>query len=263
LLTSLLLTSIWIGALLDKTEATTLFIGLAIMYALSFYLFKEDEKRAPIFIVNSTLAWLFIFLVQGYEIAYEVLLVVTFIHIFYAQRYKTYFLHYILATIQYLIAFILFSSYYIEDWVSYEMLHKLTFLIATVVMLTFISKRTSLTKFYQFGLPYFAFLLLFFSNDIANLIAKQRYAFDSMPLILSSFWVIIAIGYMIFSKITSITIGKFIGAAILFFTVAKVVLLDISFMSMTFRAILFIGLGPIGLLISRVYNKNSSNNRES
>src|SRR5699024_1013700 len=46
LLTSLLLTSIWIGALLDKTEATTLFIGLAIMYALSFYLFKEDEKRA-------------------------------------------------------------------------------------------------------------------------------------------------------------------------------------------------------------------------
>src|SRR5699024_9990118 len=133
---------------------------------------------------------------------------------------------------------------------------KIIFLILTIGALYFIEKRSSLKKLYEFGLPFIALLLMFFSNDITYLIAEQGNSFDSTPLILSAFWVLIAIGYMIYSKITSINIGKFILIAILFFTVAKVILFDISFMSMTLRAILFIGLGLVGLIISRVYNKS-------
>lgn len=256
LLVSLLLTSLWLGVVVEQFEATAIFIGLAIMHAVAYYFFKKDETRAPIFMINATLATLFIFVVQELDFAYEVLLVTTLINLYYAQRFKT-LLHYFLAGIQYMIAFSLFSIFYIDAWLSYELLHEVTFLIATIAGLYIIDKSANSPLVKQIALPYVALLLMFFSTDLTYLISDQHDLFDSMPLILSSFWVVIAIGYMIFSKITSITIGKYVGAAILFFTVAKVVLFDISFMSMTFRAILFIGLGLIGLVISRLYNKEA------
>ncbi|HZW68231.1 MAG TPA: DUF2339 domain-containing protein [Pseudogracilibacillus sp.] len=254
-LVSLLLTSLWIGLLLDKADATTMFIGLTLMYAISFYFFQKDTVRAPIFLVNASLTLLFIFMVHDLDITYEILLITIMINIFYGLKFKA-LIHYIFAGFQYVIAFSFFSAFYIETWFSYEMLHKITFLILTIGALYFIEKRSSLKKLYEFGLPFIALLLMFFSNDITYLIAEQGNSFDSTPLILSAFWVLIAIGYMIYGKITSINIGKFIGIAILFFTVAKVILFDISFMSMTLRAILFIGLGLVGLIISRVYNKS-------
>lgn len=258
LLVSLLLTSLWLGFAAEKFEATAIYIGLAIMYAVGFYFFKQDSSRAPIFMINATLATLFIFVVQEFEIAYEILLVTTLMYLFYAQRFKA-LLHYIIAGIQYIIAFSLFTSSYIDTWISYELMHQVAFLIVTIVGLYMINRQDDSAMTKQIGLPYVALLLMFFSTDLTYLISNQHDSFDSMPLILSSFWVVIAIGYMIFSKITKITIGSYIGAAILFFTVAKVVLFDISFMSMTFRAILFTGLGLIGLIISRLYNKGAEN----
>ncbi len=258
LLTSLLLTSLWVSVLLDKSEATTIFIGLSLMYMISFYFLQTDTKRAPIFMMNATLTFLFIFLVYELDVAYEILLLTTMVHLIYSQQFKST-IHYVPAAIQYIIAFALFSSYDVDAWISFALLHKITFLVATMTMLYFINNRTSLRKVNLFGLPFVALLLLVFSTDLAKLVAVGRDTFDSMPLILSVFWVIIAIGYMVFGKITAEAVGKFIGIAILFFTVAKVVLFDISFMSMALRAILFIGLGLIGLIISRVYNKGSSN----
>lgn len=254
-LVSLLLTALWIGIMLDKADATTMFIGLTLIYAISFYFFQRDTVRAPIFLVNASLTFLFIFLVHDLNITYEILLFTTMIHIFYGLKFKAP-IHYILASIQYVIAFSFFSAFYINSWLSYEMLHKITFLLLTIGALNLIEKRSSLKKLYEFGLPFVALLLMFFSNDITYLIAVQVNSFDSTPLILSAFWVLIAVGYMVYGKITSINLGRFIGIAILFFTVAKVILFDISFMSMTLRAILFIGLGLVGLIISRVYNKN-------
>lgn len=52
LFVSLLLTSLWASLLLTKQEATVIFIGFAIMYAVSFYFFYQDKQRAPIFLVN-------------------------------------------------------------------------------------------------------------------------------------------------------------------------------------------------------------------
>ena len=100
-------------------------------------------------------------------------------------------------------------------------------------------------------------MLLFFTSDVTYFITSEWTIYDYDPLILSSFWVVIAIAFMIVGRFPLLTAGKFTGVAILFFTVAKVILVDISFMDITIRAILFIGLGLIGLLISRVYYKNN------
>lgn len=257
-LTSLILTALWVNSILDTIEATAIYIGLSMIHLLGYYLFRNDNSRASILIVNASLAFLFIFLVNELEIAYEVLLVVTIIYLYYAQKFKTQ-LHYILAAIQYFIAFSLFGSYYIAEWLSFEMLHKITFLLATIVIIYLLVKAVTTDKIKKqllvIGLPYFALLLLFFASDLTYLIIDGNHLDDSGPLILSSFWVFIAIGYMIFSRFTGISVGKFVGVAVLFLTVAKVILIDISFMSMVFRAILFIGLGIIGLIISRVYYK--------
>src|SRR5699024_10457173 len=129
---------------------------------------------------------LFIFVVQEFEIAYEILLVTTLMYLFYAQRFKA-LLHYIIAGIQYIIAFSLFTSSYIDTWISYELMHQVAFLIVTIAGLYMINRQDDSAMTKQIGLPYVALLLMFFSTDLTYLISDQHDSFDSMPLILSSF----------------------------------------------------------------------------
>lgn len=260
LLASLLISSIWIFAQLEQVEQIIIFIGLAVLYAIGYYFYKKDNTRAAIFVVNGSLAILFAFLAYESDVIYEVLLAIIVIYVFYAQKFKTT-IHYLLALILYFIAFVSFNTFYLEQLFSFEMLHKIMFLIVTVFLLYFFvnSAKESKTQrlMTNFGLPYLAFLLLFFTSDVTYFITSEWTIYDYDPLILSSFWVVIAIAFMIVGRFPLLTAGKFTGVAILFFTVAKVILVDISFMDITIRAILFIGLGLIGLLISRVYYKNN------
>src|SRR5699024_1880010 len=134
---------------------------------------------------------------------------------------------------------------------------QVTFLIATIIGLYMINRQGDSTITQQIGLPYVALLLMFLSTALTYFISDRHDPSDSMPLVLSSFRLVIAVGYRTLSNVTIITSGKYVGATILFFTVTKVVRFDISFMSMTFRAVLSIGLRLIGLVISRLYNKGA------
>lgn len=260
LLASILLSSIWIFAQLEQVEQAVIFIGLTVLYGIGYYFYQKDDTRASIFVVNGSLSVLFIFFAWESDLIFEVFLAIIIVYVFYAKKFKT-ILHHILAGFFYFLAFVSFNTFYLDAWFSFEMLHKISFLLVTAFLLKYLIQSSVKKNYHSFlvnvGLPYFALLLLFFTSDVTHLISNTWSLYDYSPLILSAFWVIIAIGYMFVSKFTSLTSGKFTGVAILFFTVAKVILVDISFMDLTIRAILFIGLGIIGLLISRIYYKNS------
>lgn len=260
LLTSLLITSVWVIVQLDQVTQVAVFIGLAALYTIGYYVFQKDILRASIFIVNGSLAVLFTFLAFESELVYEILLAMIIVYIYYANKFNTP-LHYALALLFYLIAFSSFETLYLEAFLSYEMLHKLTFLMTTAFLLYFFINASAEKNYNNLivnvGIPYFAILLLMFSGDVTDLMTDSLILYDYNPLVLSGFWVTISIGFMVFSKISSFTVGKFTGVAILFLTVAKVILFDISFMDISIRAILFIALGIIGLIVSRIYYKNN------
>lgn len=257
-LSSILIASIWLFVRLEQIEQVIIFTSFTVLYGIGYYLYRKEKTKSSILVINSSLSILFIFLAYESQFIYEVLLAIIVIYIFYAKKFKT-IIHYVLASFFYFIAFFSFNTFYLQSWFSYEMLHILMFLIVTAFLIQYFIKTTSNNRqrrlLKNVAIPYFAILLLFFSSNITYLITNDWSIYDLQPIILSAFWVMIAISFMILSKVTSIASGKFTGVAILFLTVAKIILVDISFMDLSIRAILFIGLGIIGLLISRVYYK--------
>lgn len=256
---SLIATSIWLIALIETNQATTIFVLMILAQLVGFYFYQKDSDRAPIFIVNASMGLMMIAFLHEWEITFEIVMAIILVYLFYANRFHSKF-HYVLASLQYIFAFFsLQNTSTIQDWISYDMLHHLVFIGVTAGGLYLIYRSTASDhvkkNVFNIGIPYVAFLLMAFSSQISRMIELKYLYYTQAPIILSGLWVLIAIGMMTFSKLTSINSGKFTGVAILFLTVAKIILFDIDFMSVTVRAILFIALGVIGLFISRIYYK--------
>lgn len=96
-------------------------------------------------------------------------------------------------------------------------------------------------------------MILYFLHMVATLLSGDIGS-NAERVITSSLWIIVAILFMIVSRF-SLPQGKYVGVSILFVTLAKIILFDISFVSVAIKAFLFIVLGVVGLLVSRAYYK--------
>jgi uncharacterized membrane protein len=136
------------------------------------------------------------------------------------------------------------------------MLHWIVFIAATayeIYVLKAISKQKKYIVF-NIGVPYLGVLLLYFLHMIAIIISGELGS-NLERVFTSSLWVIVAILFMLGSRRLLLEQGKYVGVGILFFTLAKIILFDISFVSVAIKALLFIVLGIVGLIVSRAYYK--------
>ena len=147
------------------------------------------------------------------------------------------------------------SNYSIDDWLSWEMLHWIVFLVGTSLLVYYSSlnnKQSVVVR--NIGVPYFAALFLYFLYMIGSLVAGDVGS-NLERVFTSALWIITAVLFMLLSGRFSLQQGKYVGVGILFFTLAKIILFDISFVTVPIKALLFIVLGIVGLLVSRVYYK--------
>ncbi|MBS4209556.1 DUF2339 domain-containing protein [Bacillus sp. FJAT-50079] len=255
LFASVLFTSLWISIILTTSESSIIFILLALLYGISYYLYRSDSMRAPIFIANTFISLLLLTLIHSSHFAYEVLVGSSLIYLYLAKKYKSKF-HYFLAGFQYLIAFIIIISLPIHSWISWRMLHWIVFLAATGFSLYYLSTlKKGNKRILHIGFPYFALLLLTFTSNLSALITGVEGIGRTEPIVLSVLWIVIAIGFMLVGKSRSIIQGKYVGVGVLFITLGKIILIDIHFVSIAVRAALFILLGLVGLIVSRAYYK--------
>lgn len=248
----MLLTALWVSVVFTDNEATVLMIIITFVYGICYYAFQKDSIRAPIFIAGGSIAVLNIMQLQVDNLLFEGIIGLSFIYLFVYKKYK-HMLHLILMCISYIVAFYYVLSFSIMSWVSWEMLHWTVFIVGTVyggyLLASIFIEKTLL----NIGVPYVAVLLLYYLHMIAVLVSGDTGS-NMERVITSSLWIIVAILYMVLSRF-SLPQGKYVGVGILFVTLAKVILFDISFVSVAIKALLFIVLGVVGLLVSRAYYK--------
>ncbi|NEW07713.1 DUF2339 domain-containing protein [Paenibacillus sp. SYP-B3998] len=97
-------------------------------------------------------------------------------------------------------------------------------------------------------------LCLIFLSQITNVLTDAL-TYDYQHLVLSAVWAVYAIILIIFGVIVKKPKARLVGILFLFVTLLKIIFVDLPDVSTTVRAILFIGLGSVGVVISRLLYK--------
>lgn len=248
----MLLTTFWIRVIFTDTEATVLMAIATLIYGICYFFYQKDAIRAPIFIASGSVALLNIMQLQIDNLLFEGIIGLSFIYLFVYKKFK-HSLHLILLSISYFLAVYYVLSITIASWVSWEMLHWLVFIVATVYGVYLLASIFIERNVLNIGVSFIAVLILYFLYMIAVLVSGDAGS-NMERVITSSLWIIEAILFMVLSRF-SLSQGKYVGVSILFVTLAKIILFDLSFVSVAVKASLFIVLGVVGLLVSRAYYK--------
>ena len=250
----MLVSLIWIELIFTTNEASIIIVIIGLIYGACLYKYQKDVIRTPIFIANASLALLYLVQLQLEDLFFEGLIGLSLVYLYVYKKFNNT-LHIILAAIAYFFALMYISNYSIDDWLSWGMLHWIVFLVGTSLLVYYSSlnnKQSVVVR--NIGVPYFAALFLYFLYMIGSLVAGDVGS-NLERVFTSALWIITAVLFMLLSGRLSLQQGKYVGVGILFFTLAKIILFDISFVTVPIKALLFIVLGIVGLLVSRVYYK--------
>lgn len=97
-------------------------------------------------------------------------------------------------------------------------------------------------------------LLLIYLTQLTNSLTRTL-IYDYQHLILSAVWAVYAILLIVFGLIVQKPKARLVGIIFLFVTLLKIIFIDLPDVSTAVRAILFIGLGAVGVGISRLFYK--------
>lgn len=248
----MLLTALWIRVIFTDNEATIFMVIITLIYGICYYLYQKDSIRTPIFIASGSVTLLNIMQLQIDNLLFEGLIGLSFIYFFVYKKFK-HTLHLILLSFSYILAVYYVLSITITSWVSWEMLHWIVFIIGTVYGVYLLSSTFIEKTVLNIGVSFVAVMILYFLLMISTLVSGDIGS-NAERVITSSLWIIVAILFMVVSRF-SLPQGRYVGVSILFVTLAKIILFDISFVSVSIKALLFIILGVVGLLVSRAYYK--------
>ncbi|WP_144510743.1 DUF2339 domain-containing protein [Bacillus sp. FJAT-22090] len=259
----MILTAIWIRMVFTESEASLLMMILATIYGAGVYIYRKDPIRVPIMIANGSLALLNLMQLQMNDLFVEGIIGLSIIYLLVYKKLH-HILHAILCGITYFVACNYVFLNTAITWFSWEMFHWIVFIIATIYGIYLIAAINWQKKHFIFniGVPYIGVLLLYFLHMIAILVSGE--AGSNMERVFtSSFWIVVAILMMLLNNRFSLQQGKYVGVGILFFTLAKIILFDIPFVSVPIKALLFIVLGIVGLFVSRIYYKKMDDGEKS
>jgi len=131
-------------------------------------------------------------------------------------------------------------------------------LMLSVMVLYVAAQRLSESSFVQQNsayLPWIDSILLLFFLTYLTQAATKSVSIDGQHLILTTVWTLYAIAAMIIGFMLKRRAIRLAGLAFLFITLIKLIFIDLPDVSLTIRAILFIGLGSIGVILSRFFYK--------
>lgn len=97
-----------------------------------------------------------------------------------------------------------------------------------------------------------AFLLLIFITEVTNVLTKYG-SVDLQHLSVSFAWIAYAAIMVTLGISRNHRTARLAGVFLLFVTLAKLIIVDIPSVSVFIRAVLFMGLGGVGILVSRLF----------
>ncbi|MDY0941600.1 DUF2339 domain-containing protein [Priestia megaterium] len=257
LLSSLAVTYGWLLAIFDDGTTTMVLLALVIIYALGVYAVRSSKEKFEFFITYLIVVVAF-FIHQLIDLREGVILyVIQGLAVYYiAMTYKN-ILHQLFSYTIYILSATYILVTPIERVVSLPTLNWLVVLASILVFIWISIQKTEKDEHDTFkigGSIVFSILSLIFATEVTAA-GTNHLSANPQTLIMTAVWLGLSIAAFVIGSLQTFKTATYIGVGILFLTLFKLVLYDLPFIPMAIRALLFIVLGAIGLIISRLFYK--------
>jgi uncharacterized membrane protein len=260
LYTSFLLTMVWVGFTFPEPQYEMVVLLTFAAYALLTILFwNKDNQRVPITLSISTLA-LLLFLISKFdeENIAGIIVLQGVLSIYIGILASSKLQQAIGAAIYLLSGLVIVSTDFISI-ASIEFLNWVILLVTLMVLLKIfpfsnIIKETDAIKGKQIIHIVLMVLLLPFITHTIQAVTHE-FTMNIKYMAVSFSWGIYAFVGIILGSLKNYKPLRIFGLILLFITLAKLFFVDLNYVSIFIRAILFIGLGIIGIIGSRIFYK--------
>lgn len=257
LLSSLAVTYGWLLAVFDDGTTTMVLLALVIIYALGVYTVRSSKEKFEFFITYLIVAVAF-FIHQLVDLREgAILYVIQGLAVYYiAMTYKN-LLHQLFSYTIYILSATYILVTPIEQVLSLPTLNWVVVLASILVFVWISIQKTEKDEHDTFkigGSIVFSILSLIFATEVTAAGTNDLSA-NTQTLIMTAVWLCLAIAAFVIGLLRTFKTATYIGVGLLFLTLFKLVLYDLPFIPMAIRALLFIVLGAIGLIISRLFYK--------
>ncbi|WP_257063395.1 DUF2339 domain-containing protein [Priestia megaterium] len=257
LLASLAVTYGWLLAVFDDGTTTLVLLALVIIYVLGAYAVRSSKEKFEFFITYLIVAVAF-FIHQLVDLREGVILyVIQGLAVYYiAMTYKN-LLHQLFSYTIYILSATYILVTPIEQVLSLPTLNWLVVLASILVFIWISIQKTEKDEHDTFkigGSIVFSIPSLIFATEV-TVAGTTDLSANTQTLIMTAVWLVLSIAAFIIGSLKTFKTATYVGVGILFLTLFKLVLYDLPFIPMAIRALLFIVLGAIGLIISRLFYK--------
>lgn len=257
LLSSLAVTYGWLLAVFDDGTTTMVLLALVIIYALGVYAVRSSKEKFKFFITYLIVAVAF-FIHQLVDLREGVILyVIQGLAVYYiAMTYKN-LLHQLFSYTIYILSATYILVTPIERVLSLPTLNWIVVLASIPVFIWISIQKTERDEHDIFkigGSIVFSILSLIFATEV-TVAGTNHLSTNPQTLIMTAVWLGMSIAAFVIGSLKTFKTATYIGVGILFLTLFKLILYDLPFIPMAIRALLFIVLGAIGLIISRLFYK--------
>ncbi|WP_078547581.1 DUF2339 domain-containing protein [Litchfieldia alkalitelluris] len=258
--TSFLLTLAWTKATYSDPQFEWVVLIFVLVYSVLSIVFWKSEVRRSTSLSITTIA-LATLLIHRFDIEniLGVLLVQGLLSIYLGILAKSLMKQVIGAIIYVYSGLAIFSTMF-TDIFSIEFINWILLLLSIYVITYFVPyfswiKKKDWKTVYRILQITSMVLLLFFITLVINALTKNQ-SVNIQLMSVSFAWGIYAFGSIVFGFIREHKPLRVFGLILLFITLGKLLFVDLYFLSLFIRSILFIGLGSIGILGSRIFYQN-------
>lgn len=255
LLTSFFLNIAWMNALWNETQIEITLLIISCLYIVTALLtWKEAAIKRSLSITVATVAFgLFALSAIEQDYVQIIFIIEGFIAVVLAKVIQDKFQWGVGA---FILALGLLNTVNqtIDEWFSPELL-SYGLALGTLVML-FISRKDAFTNFIpnyeKISAVTLTGYILYFITQLTHLLFVGAEEVTS-AIAISVAWLIYAIGFILLGKWKTNSACNIFGIVMLFVVLLKVIFVDLSISSIAVKAVLFVALGAIGLVVSRFF----------
>ncbi|WP_158095038.1 DUF2339 domain-containing protein [Gottfriedia luciferensis] len=253
--TSFVLTIGWIFTGYEDFTRTMILILLCVGYLFLSNLFKKKSDLFFAFSTNFLLAFSFLCLDSITEnLLFTVLIVQSILSYLFYIRYRD-LLKLIIAVIIMIPVGISILSVGIDTFWSYETMNWFVLLIALVTCSILAYKNENEKQFILLiSSLLITIITIAYITQIVQIVTGDL-TDNMIRLSINISWILLSIFAIILGNLKKFKVWTYIGIGLLLLTLAKLVLVDLPNITLLVRAGLFILLGLIGLIISRIFFK--------
>ncbi|MGG1517005.1 DUF2339 domain-containing protein [Paenibacillus oryzisoli] len=259
---SFVLTALWFKLDLDSSEINAILLAFSLIYSgLSVYFWKKDARETlPFSLAIASYALLFFTMnVVKSDVAIGLFMVEGFVALALGLVIRSVFQK-INGLLIYLLSCLVGLTQLAKGMTSLASTNTFTWIVLLITLAGIIvllkrypigEQTQAIKKLLYYGL---GVLLLFFITDVTTALTI-KVSKNTQHLLISSAWVGYAIAVLAYGLTKGIKQVRLAGLALLFLTLMKAIFFDLPTVSVVIKAVLFIGLGGIGVLLSRFFYK--------